>query len=197
MVLMTMHSAKGLEFPQVFLVGCEEGLFPGTRAIGEPEEMEEERRLCYVAFTRAKEDLTITYARQRLLYGHTTVNRPSRFISELPPDCVTGRTMQARSQEHRDWSERSWGESSYGSYGDYGGYVPRRPAPKPRPAVSAPKAAPVEYQAGNMVEHRAFGRGMVISVTKMGGDALLEIAFDNHGTRKLLANSASAHMTKL
>ena len=197
-VLMTMHSAKGLEFPQVFLVGCEEGLFPGTRAIGEPEEMEEERRLCYVAITRAKENLTITYARQRMLYGHTTVNRPSRFISELPPDCVTGRMQQNRNQERQDWGERTYGESSYGSYRDYGnGYAPRRPAPKPRPAVSVPKAPPVEYQAGNMVEHRAFGRGMVISVTKMGGDALLEIAFDGHGTRKLLANSASAHMTKL
>ena len=85
-VMMTMHAAKGLEFPHVFLVGLEEGLFPGTRSLGDPEEMEEERRLCYVAITRAKQSLTICYARTRMLYGRTTTNIASRFVDELPPE---------------------------------------------------------------------------------------------------------------
>ena len=85
-VMMTMHSAKGLEFPVVFVVGVEEGIFPGTRSIGEPEEMEEERRLCYVAMTRAKERLHMTCASQRMLFGHTNANRPSRFLGEIPPE---------------------------------------------------------------------------------------------------------------
>ena len=85
---MTMHSAKGLEFPNVFVVGMEEGVFPGSRVIGEGEEMEEERRLCYVAMTRARERLVMTAARQRMLYGRTNSNPPSRFLEELPREPV-------------------------------------------------------------------------------------------------------------
>ena len=85
-VMMTMHSAKGLEFPVVFVVGAEEGIFPGIRAIGEQDEMEEERRLCYVAMTRAKERLYLTCAGQRMLFGRTSSNRPSRFLDEIPPE---------------------------------------------------------------------------------------------------------------
>src|SRR5699024_987936 len=87
-VMMTIHAAKGLEFPHVFLVGFEDGLFPGMRAIGDQQEMEEERRLCYVAITRAKEKLTISHARQRMLYGRTTATLPSRFLKEIPEDVV-------------------------------------------------------------------------------------------------------------
>ena len=90
--LMTMHSAKGLEFPFVYVVGMEEGIFPGARAIGESEEMEEERRLCYVAMTRAKEKLTMTNARQRMLFGRTTTNLPSRFLEEIPEKNSTWQT---------------------------------------------------------------------------------------------------------
>ena len=86
--LMTMHSAKGLEFPCVYVVGMEEGIFPGNRAVGDEEELEEERRLCYVAMTRAKEKLTLTNARQRMLFGRTTPNAPSRFLSEIPAENV-------------------------------------------------------------------------------------------------------------
>ncbi|MBQ6798014.1 MAG: UvrD-helicase domain-containing protein [Oscillospiraceae bacterium] len=200
-ILMTMHSAKGLEFPEVFLVGCEEGLFPGTRSLGDPEEMEEERRLCYVAITRAKETLTISYAKQRMLYGHTSYNHPSRFVNELPPSCVTGRTVRREQQRGYEFGDPSFG------YRD--SYAPAYPAPRAerksggfsipeKTGAAAKRVAPkTEYTAGCTVEHRRFGRGMVLTVTKMGGDALLEIAFDEHGTRKLLANSASAHMTKL
>ena len=80
--------AKGLEFPEVFIVGMEEGLFPGARCIGEPEEMEEERRLCYVALTRAKERLCLTCARQRMIFGHTSMNLPSRFTEEIPEEDI-------------------------------------------------------------------------------------------------------------
>ena len=97
-VMMTMHSAKGLEFPVVFVVGAEEGIFPGIRAIGETEEMEEERRLCYVAMTRAKEKLYLTCANQRMLFGRTSSNRPSRFVDEIPTEHLerSGRTFLDR-----------------------------------------------------------------------------------------------------
>ena len=100
-VMMTMHSAKGLEFPVVFVVGVEEGIFPGIRAIGEAEEMEEERRLCYVAMTRAKEKLYMTCASQRMLFGRTNSNRPSRFLGEIPPEYVekSGRLPYAERAE--------------------------------------------------------------------------------------------------
>lgn len=182
-VMMTMHSAKGLEFPNVFIVGCEEGLFPGLRSIGDNEEMEEERRLCYVAITRAKYHLTITSARQRMLYGHTTVNRPSRFLSEIPDELLLNR-QAAQPKPYAPF--------------DY-------PAPRPQTpkwsanTFTAPKkkAALPEYNKGDMVQHDAFGRGMVLSVLKMGNDAMLEIAFDQFGTKRLMAGAASTRMKKL
>ena len=196
-VMMTMHSAKGLEFPHVFLVGFEDGLFPGMRAIGDKEEMEEERRLCYVAITRAKQSLTISHARQRMLYGRTSAAMPSRFLKEIPEECVVCkggfRTVQ---------------QPAYSSYGGYGscetgtGYAAPQRKPQPRrvdsPMVSAAKTgAYLDLNKGDMVLHAAFGRGLVLSVMKMGGDALLEIAFDDIGTKKLMAKTASAHMKKL
>lgn len=121
-VMMTMHAAKGLEFPHVFLVGLEEGLFPGTRSLGDPEEMEEERRLCYVAITRAKQSLTICYARTRMLYGRTTTNIASRFVDELPPECVN-RTEQPKPKYDQPRDYGSFGRVSI--YGDYESFSPR------------------------------------------------------------------------
>ncbi len=200
-VMMTMHAAKGLEFPHVFVVGAEEGLFPGSRALGEPEEMEEERRLCYVAITRAKKSLTICHARQRMLYGRTTTNIASRFIDELPPECVT-RIEQPKPAYEQPRDYGSFGRVSI--YGDYQSYSPRPASERPKKSYSsvvpeskkAKKPAP-SFAKGEMVQHKAFGRGMVLSVIPMGGDALLEIAFDNVGTKRLMANTASIHMTKL
>ena len=100
-VMMTMHAAKGLEFPNVFLTGFEEGLFPSNRCLSEPEELEEERRLCYVAITRAKQNLVISYARQRMLYGRTTTNLPSRFVDELPAEFVKRVGAPKPSYSHR------------------------------------------------------------------------------------------------
>ena len=199
-VMMTMHAAKGLEFPHVFLVGLEEGLFPGSRSLGDPEEMEEERRLCYVAITRAKRSLTICYARQRMLYGRTTTNIASRFVDELPPECVEKiEQPKPKYDQPRDYG--SFGRVSI--YGDYESYSPRPAGSAPKRAYSSvisegKKSAPkAEFSKGEMVQHKAFGRGMVLSVIPMGGDALLEIAFDNVGTKRLMANTASQHMTKL
>ena len=208
--MMTMHAAKGLEFPQVFVVGMEEGLFPGNRAMGDGAEMEEERRLCYVAMTRAREKLTLTNARQRTLYGRTTPCMPSRFLNEIPEENMEWLSKpQPRSES---WEERDsdYGDRGYGSYGGYGQrsaapVVPRREPAEPkagalRSAVGASKAAPkaaaprMQIQAGETVEHDAFGRGLVLSVRAMGGDALVEVAFDSVGTKKLMLKMAAQHL---
>ncbi len=184
-VMMTMHSAKGLEFPHVFLVGFEDGLFPGLRAIGEHEEMEEERRLCYVAITRAKQTLTISHARQRMLYGRTNAALPSRFLREIPEDLVVRKGSYVQRTDHAEMAYRS-----------AQAYI----APKKREImtpVSTARTTYLELNKGDMVTHTAFGKGMVLSVMKMGGDALLEIAFDEIGTKKLMAKTASAHMKRL
>ena len=202
-VLMTMHSAKGLEFPHVFLVGFEDGLFPGMRAIGDREEMEEERRLCYVAITRAKKSLTISYARQRMLYGRTSAAMPSRFLKEIPEDCVVKKGGLRTAQQP------SFGTSIYGSYNGYGSYAENsgytasknksqfKHTESPMISAATKPATYLDLSKGDMVRHAAFGRGMVLSVMKMGGDALLEIAFDDIGTKKLMAKTASVHMKKL
>ena len=186
-VMMTMHSAKGLEFPNVFLVGFEEGLFPGMRAIGEIDEMEEERRLCYVAITRAKQNLTISYAKQRMLYGRTGAAMPSRFLREIPDGIMEKRGgYEAVQTQGYSYSASS--------------YIPRTTVRRSAYTVSSDttaKGSYLELNKGDMVEHTAFGKGMVLSVIKMGGDALLEIAFDQIGTNKLMAKTASAHMKRL
>jgi len=246
-VMMTMHSAKGLEFPVVFVVGAEEGIFPGTRAIGETEEMEEERRLCYVAMTRAKEKLYLTCANQRMLFGRTSANRPSRFVEEIPPEHLerTGRSSLSEfgDSEWGGMPSRSSGYGGYGGYqrGTYGGYgqtrtaqpgqtatqrpaqtsyggftramsgagsgyggtstgtsYTRRPSAAPAGGIKSANSAPsADFRKGDMVRHKAFGQGMILSVQKMGGDALVEIAFDNVGTKRLMLKSAAAHMEKL
>jgi len=220
-VMMTMHSAKGLEFPVVFAVGMEEGIFPGMRAIGDEEEMEEERRLCYVAMTRAKQRLHMTCAAQRMLYGRTSANRPSRFLGEIPPERVerSGRSPLSMGYEGRltesDWRPE---RETYGG-GEkrppVGGYASGRPSarydkgytapvapkvpPVKLPGINArPPAAPLpDFQKGEMVRHKAFGKGMILSIMKMGGDALVEVAFDNVGTKKLMLKSAAQYMEKL
>ena len=208
--MMTMHAAKGLEFPLVFVVGMEEGLFPGNRAMGDGAEMEEERRLCYVAMTRAREKLTLTNARQRTLYGRTTPCMPSRFLNEIPEENMEWLSKpQPRSES---WEERDsdYGDRGYGSYGGYGQrsaapVVTRREPAEPkagalRSAAGASKAAPkaaaprMQIQAGETVEHDAFGRGLVLSVRTMGGDALVEVAFDSVGTKKLMLKMAAQHL---
>ena len=190
-VMMTMHAAKGLEFPHVFLVGFEDGLFPGLRAIGEVDEMEEERRLCYVAITRAKEKLTICHARQRMLYGRTNAALPSRFLREIPEDMLLRKGSYYTSPERRSYAAELQANDYRKATRAYG------PSWEQRVYSTAASTAYLELNKGDMVQHTAFGRGMVLSVMKMGGDALLEIAFDEIGTKKLMAKTASAHMKRL
>ncbi len=186
-VMMTMHAAKGLEFPHVFLVGFEDGLFPGMRAIGDREEMEEERRLCYVAITRAKQTLTISYARQRMLYGRTNAAICSRFLREIPEELLVRKGGYLRAD---------MAAPAHYERGRSGVPVRSAAAAASRSAFSTDRTYP-EFNQGDMVEHTAFGRGMVLSVLRMGADALLEVAFDQVGTKKLMAGTASAHMKKL
>ena len=212
--LMTMHSAKGLEFPCVYVVGMEESIFPGNRAVGDEEELEEERRLCYVAMTRAKEKLTLTNARQRMLFGRTTPNAPSRFLSEIPAENVnwlSKPSAEPRSRYDEDYADGygSFGRSSgfgsgYGSRGGsvttgFSGTVARPTHPKTAVSAAAKPAAgkpTLQLSAGDQVNHKTFGDGMVISVTPMGGDALIEVAFEQVGTKKLMLKTAGVHMTK-
>ncbi len=221
-VMMTMHSAKGLEFPTVFVVGMEEGIFPGIRAIGEAEEMEEERRLCYVALTRAKERLYLTCAGQRMLFGRTSSNRPSRFAGEIPAELLeqTGRSyldpaptagdgddwdfdQTPRVSTHREPYRQGGAPQGAPGGGErrsaYTPPRPQKPAPRPvfRSALSDPGPALPDYQKGDMLEHKAFGRGMVLSTQKVGGDTLLEIAFDGVGTKRLMLKFTAQHMKKL
>jgi len=193
-VMMTIHSAKGLEFPTVFLVGAEDGLFPGTRAIGDQEEMEEERRLCYVAMTRAERKLYITSARQRTLYGRTSGCIVSRFIEEIP-------------EEHLD-SPPAPRRPAYTTRGSrpyaFGSPPPDALSPAPprevrRSAVKSPEPprALAAFTVGTAVEHKAFGRGVITSLKKTAGDALVEIDFEQAGLKKLMLRSAAMFMKKL
>ena len=222
-VMMTMHSAKGLEFPTVFVVGMEEGIFPGIRAIGEMDEMEEERRLCYVALTRAKERLYLTCASQRMLFGHTSNNRPSRFAGEIPEEL-----LEKSGRSYLDPAPVGSGLAGGGGWDDFefdqtpqlstyrepyrgerqpsatrGVYTPGRPqrtAAKPvfqSAAAAAPSSSLPDYRKGDMVDHKAFGRGMVTSTQKMGGDVLLEIAFDGVGTKRLMLKSTAQYIKKV
>lgn len=185
-VLMTVHSAKGLEFPVVFLPGMEENIFPGMASVYVPSEVEEERRLAYVAITRAKEELYIFHAESRMIFGMTNRNRVSRFVEEIPETLVE----HTRS---RDYIARPVSMPSFGgakpfgeapktkSVAEAGGFVPK-PRVKPAPAGT--------YRVGDTVLHKAFGTGLIVSATPMANDTLLEVAFDKVGTKKLFANFA-------
>lgn len=179
--LMTMHMAKGLEFDNVYIVGLEEGLFPGVRSMGDYDEMEEERRLCYVGMTRAKKRLTLCRARQRMLFGKTSSNPPSRFLEEIPEKLIDCR----QSPQNYDFG------------GGYSEHV--KPTVTFRPPIPAQKSevkALPEYQTGDRVEHRAFGVGVITSMQPVGGDALIEIRFGDL-TKKFMLRAASRHMTKI
>ncbi len=195
--LMTMHSAKGLEFPQVFVVGMEDGLFPGNRAMGDPEEMEEERRLCYVAMTRAKEKLTMTNARQRTLYGRTTPAMASRFLNEIPEENMEWISKPEPRPVPTHWDD--WTDDGPVSYGQAVPAAPKKPMAEAggmRKSVSA-SAPLLQLKPGESISHDAFGKGMVLSVRPMGNDALIEVAFDKVGTKKLMLKAAGSHIQKI
>lgn len=179
-VMMTMHSAKGLEFPVVFLPGFEEGIFPGVQAIYNPEQMEEERRLAYVAITRAREELYILNTQHRTIFGSTNRNRASRFLEEIPEELLE------RSRA-RDWKQPTPGTSLPVSAKEARAISmesARSFGPSPHAAASE------VFCVGDRVVHKAFGAGTVLATTPMGNDHLLEIAFDEKGTKKIMANFA-------
>lgn len=182
-VMMTMHSAKGLEFPAVFLPGFEEGIFPGMQAIFNPTEIEEERRLAYVAITRARKELYILNAESRMIFGSTSRNKPSRFIGEIPEELIE----RSRS---REWKKPQPGTSLPTSAFEARA-VTTESARSFGPAGNTRSIPPAEkFSVGDSVVHKTFGSGMVISSVPMGNDTLLEIAFDKVGTKKLMANFA-------
>ena len=193
-IMMTMHAAKGLEFPVVFLAGMEDGLFPGFRAMENTEDMEEERRLCYVAVTRAKEQLYLTCAERRLLYGRTQYAHPSRFIDEMPEELLDSNIVESRRFSSATAPDPTLDRPQV-TRARYASAAAKQSAAV-SPAAKASVPLP-NYAAGDRVRHRAFGDGMIVSVKPMGGDALLEIAFDKKGTKRLMAKSAGQFMHKL
>ena len=182
-VMMTMHSAKGLEFPCVFLPGFEDGIFPGIQAIYNPDEIEEERRLAYVAITRAKEELMILNADSRIIFGSTTRNKLSRFAKEIPQEL----TEKTRSN---GWKKAGEDIQLFPSRKDARN-ASIQAARSFGPAFAAQEKKPAgTYRPGDRVRHKTFGEGMIVGAVPMGSDTLLEIAFEKVGTKKLMANFA-------
>ncbi len=203
-VLMTMHAAKGLEFPCVFLPGFEDGIFPGMQSLFNPEEMEEDRRLCYVAITRAKTALTILSARSRTLYGSTSRNRPSRFLGDIPDGLVAGHDLStsgggypgsapppshaAPRTESRRGTRRIPFPPPF--------RLPKPPRQRRRAEGRDPCAGgrlrgePCRWKPGDRVRHKVFGPGRITDAAPMGNDTLLTVVFDKAGVKKIMANFA-------
>lgn len=202
-VLMTIHSAKGLEFPVVFLPGMEEGIFPSSQAISDPEELEEERRLAYVAITRAKRELIILRAKTRTMYGRTQFNAESRFVEDIPAEYIE---EEDESQKNNAPDGRVPFRASFDEEGNvtYSTRTMRGPSARPRasamsqdrltvnktPAPTMQRQAVESFVTGTRVLHPVFGEGEVISAKQMGADRLYEIVFDRVGTKKLMASYA-------
>lgn len=178
-LMMTMHAAKGLEFENVFLVGFEENVFPGARAVNsiDPADLEEERRLAYVAITRAKKHLYISSAERRMLFGSTMYNSRSRFLREIDVKLIDKKGVTSGSSG-----------SDIGSAGMPDSMSLEKQLSKR--AVSRSASVPKDFAPGDRVRHNIFGEGTVLTVTKMANDSLMEVAFDSRGTKKLMANFA-------
>ena len=208
--LMTLHSAKGLEFPVVFLVGMEEGIFPGYKSIGEQKELEEERRLCYVGITRAKQHLFLTCARQRTIFGSTSCNQVSRFVKEIPEELLDGyeeALADRREKSYEDYRfEWKYGggynksESTVNSYkvNDTEGYIKKpefafRSAESFLSNLNKKKTSDIDlsiYKAGKRVYHKKFGEGNINYVEAEGDDLKVDITFEKAGHKRLMAKYA-------
>ena len=191
-ILMTLHSAKGLEFPTVFLVGMEEGIFPSNKVMYDDEELEEERRLAYVGITRAKNNLFLTNARRRMLFGSISTNSVSRFVNEIKADCVEFES-EASPFVSAFSSSSSRENYSFGRTSSFGNkpFSARSSSFGSASASSYSKpASKCEFKVGDKVKHKVFGVGMVLKTTPMGNDTMLEISFDAVGTKKIMANFA-------
>ena len=212
--LMTLHTAKGLEFPVVFLVGLEEGIFPGYKSIGEPKELEEERRLCYVGITRAKQFLFLTCAKQRTIFGSTTYNAPSRFLNEIPEECLKGYEEAFKKEERSSYGDKTYnweyGNSSkvvtkkigvneigetykVAASSNLSGYNFKTPESflsnlnkKSENSTDLSK-----YKSGVRVYHKKFGEGTINYVEQEGEDLKVDINFDKVGHKRLMAKFAN------
>jgi len=172
--LLTLHMAKGLEFPVVFIVGLEDGLFPHSRSFDDPEAMEEERRLCYVGITRAKERVYLLHAFRRTMYGESQVGEPSRFIADIPDHLIVGReeAQPALGEEERPYRwQVQW-------------------------PVTSGLALTGQFETGDRVRHPIFGEGIVIESKVTGGDEEVTVAFEEKGIKRLLASFAKLEMLK-
>lgn len=178
-VMMTLHSAKGLEFPYVFIPGMEDGIFPGYHATISEDELQEERRLAYVGITRAKKEIFLVNAESRMVFGKTSRNRPSRFIAEIPVELVKSERV-----EHTRTSISA----------------AKKNRPKPTYDVertitpTTAKSSGATFKVGDKINHKIFGSGLIISATKTANDMLLEVSFEKVGTKKLMANFLAASL---
>nr|WP_302758515.1 UvrD-helicase domain-containing protein [uncultured Ruminococcus sp.] len=175
-MLMTVHSAKGLEFQNVFLVGMEQGVFPGNRSLDSREDLEEERRLAYVALTRAKKKLTLTTAASRMLFGMTMRNLPSQFLTEIDRQLIEQEASQRQSRRGI-FADKPESVQSISLQRQMASAKPQKY-----------KAEPKEFHVGERVRHATFGDGTVLAITKMANDAMLEVGFDQVGTKRLMAS---------
>jgi len=178
--LMTIHSSKGLEFPIVFLPGMEENVFPGSQSMAAPSEIEEERRLAYVAITRAKKKLVITHARERMLYGMTQRNMLSRFVREIDPEYLDVQKDNTFANMRASFAKPSAPKYDFNNY-----------------SRTEKKAPVIAFSVGDRIKHMTFGEGTILSVIPMSTDFMYEIAFDTVGTKKLMASYVSKLMKKI
>jgi len=190
-VLMTIHSAKGLEFPYVFLPGMEDGIFPSRMSEFEQNGIDEERRLAYVAVTRAKKKIYAIHAENRMIFGQTMRNPLSRFIAEIPNEYkqIEGEKTTTIKRKEMTGKSTERVEIAYG-----GGNKNKKPVTELSDKATVETVRYIEktqkFEAGDKVAHMTFGEGIVLSVKQVGGDALIEVAFDTVGTKKLMANYA-------
>ncbi len=205
--LMTLHSAKGLEFPVVFLVGMEEGIFPGYKSIGEPKELEEERRLFYVGITRAKQFLHLTCAKHRTIFGSTSYNAVSRFIKEIPDNLLDGVVNNDQEEKFNDMSYNwEYGKTSAGKVTTYKfdeakNEIKQKSTYQFRTAESflsslSQKQANsgvdiTKYKEGMKIYHKKFGEGVIQKIEAEGDDYKLDIQFDKSGHKRLMAKFAN------
>jgi len=181
--LMTVHSAKGLEYENVFVIGLDDGIFPSSRSFDSEEDMEEERRLAYVAITRAKKKLYLTNARQRMIFGQTQHNVTSRFMREIGSELVEKHDNAAAMKNRLAQEEKT-------VTAVHSATLQQQLARNKMHAGSAAAKESVTYTAGEKVLHNVFGEGTILSVKPMSNDSMLEIAFDKVGTKKIMANFA-------
>ena len=195
-VLMTIHSAKGLEFPVVFIPGMEDGIFPSMQSTYNPEDIEEERRLAYVAITRAKEQLYVLHTSTRLLYGKTTMNPLSRFAAEIHEDFVIAEAIE----EKKPAQYMTNNKNNIITFNSNKNKLPvnnelKKPYSTGSMNMQSEAYLKNNFKIGDTVGHANFGQGVIVSITDMSGDTMYEIAFDTKGTKKMMGSFAK--LTKI